>query len=393
MSDRNNRQNRNNNNRRESDAGTVSFCYGGGVLTLPAEVCNRIGEAELCDWRVLMALGAGQLSRDTLSLPALAAASGCTQQQVSEALAFWSHCGVIQTSGQFSATGSSRADMAKKGPEPEEKSDASEPAAPAAKPLRRAEELPDYSTEELTALLERRGDLILLLDECQRAWGKIFNTHEVNVIIGIIDYLGFDGEYLLLLLTHCAKMNYPSLHSVERLAFRMREEDIGSAADLQERLLRMERAKEHEGMVRSLFGLGSRSLTEKEKRQVELWFHDYGFGEDMIRRAYEITVDRTGKASVNYAGGILKNWKETGIRTPEEADRAEEVYRASHAASPSGTSKTGSGGRQQPPKGGVSPEMSSMGDDFWETALRASYGENYESLGFGGGNSDPAAKP
>lgn len=228
--------------------------------------------------------------------------------------------------------------------------------------LRRAEELPNYTTKELAALLERRRGLALLLEECQRAWGKVFNTHEANIVIGLIEYLGFDGEYTLLLLNHCTKMNLRSLHSVERLAYRMHDDGILSAGALQERLCRMEAAHTAEGMIRSMFGMGSRSFTEKEKEQIDLWINTYRFGEDIIRRAYEITVNVKSKPSISYAGGILRRWYEAGYRTVEEIDREQRERRAENAA--------GLG------------SAAGAGDDFWEAAVRASYGSDYARLGF-----------
>ena len=44
-----------------------------------------------------------------------------------------------------------------------------------------------------------------------------------------------------------------------------------------------------------------------------------GYGEEIIKLAYDRTVDNTGKAAFPYLNRILNRWQEKGVRTPEEA--------------------------------------------------------------------------
>ena len=43
-----------------------------------------------------------------------------------------------------------------------------------------------------------------------------------------------------------------------------------------------------------------------------------GYGVEVIRLAYDITVDNTQSASPSYANAILKKWNELGLRTENE---------------------------------------------------------------------------
>ena len=49
---------------------------------------------------------------------------------------------------------------------------------------------------------------------------------------------------------------------------------------------------------------------------------------DMIKKAYEITVDSTNGASLAYANAILERWNSEGIRTPEQADAEKQEKQA-----------------------------------------------------------------
>ena len=213
--------------------------------------------------------------------------------------------------------------------------------------------LPVYSRQELAGILERRRDLAHLVDDCQQAFGKIFNTNEIGIIAGLADYLGLDGEYILLLLTHCRNMEKKSLRYVEKMAITLHDEGIHDARDLEQRLHRIEVMADATGRVRALFGITSRALTSKEKAVLENWICHMQYGEEMLRRAYEMTVDAIGKASIPYANKILERWYADGYRTVQDVERALSDYKRKKAGD------------------GTSFDV----DEFFEAALKRTYGD------------------
>ena len=93
------------------------------------------------------------------------------------------------------------------------------------KKLSKSDALPNYTSDELSEILETRADAAMLINECQKIMGKIFNVHEINKIIGLSDYLALDSEYILLLVKYCAESGRKTLHYVEKTAFSLY--DIG----------------------------------------------------------------------------------------------------------------------------------------------------------------------
>ena len=53
--------------------------------------------------------------------------------------------------------------------------------------LERASEMPTYSSTELANLIEKRHITAEFINEAQRIVGKMFNTHELNTLIGMVD--------------------------------------------------------------------------------------------------------------------------------------------------------------------------------------------------------------
>ena len=317
----------------------LTFEYGRRAVLLPAAALAHLDKATKKDIRVLLELAADpQAALDLAAASAaLAARTGLTAAEIENSLAFWRGAGVVTA---------------------EDEEDVVAPAVPAARetatiPTLPDKGLPDYSREELSGILERRKGLARLIDDCQRAFGKIFNQNEISIIVGLSDFLGLSDEYILLLLTHCRNTDKRSLRYAEKMAIALYDEGIHDARDLEERLHRIEMMAEITGRIRTIFGITSRALTTKEKAALERWVCEMHFDEAMLTRAYEITVDSIGKASVAYADKILERWYADGYRTVEDVDKAIAEYQRK---------KAGNG-------------SSFNVDEFFEAALRRTYGE------------------
>ncbi len=216
-------------------------------------------------------------------------------------------------------------------------------------------EMPTYTTEELANLMKKREITSEFIGEASRIYGKIFNQHEVGIIVRMIDYVGFDEESVLLLLSHYAKQEPKRpIRYIEKAALAFYDEGICDAGALGNRLVAIEEAKEIEGQIKAMFGMKGRSLTTKEKKYISAWTEKMGFGIEMIRLAYDITVDKTHEPAPAYANAILERWFADGIDTPEKVAALEEKRSEAKAT-----------------EVGRSFEE----DDFFEAALRRTYGE------------------
>ena len=320
----------------------IEFCFDKRVAVLPAAVTAHLAKASKRDIQILLELAADPsalLDLDAAST-ALCARVGCTVSELDAAIAFWRGTGVICIDEQA---------------RPAEQSIAQPIVAPVQQSTPNViadKGLPSYSTEELSGILARRSELAGLVDDCQQVFGKIFNTGEIAIIAGLLDYLGLDGEYILLLLTHCRNMQKKSLRYVEKMAITLHDEGIHGARELETRLQNIELMAKATGRVRAIFGITERALTSKEKALLESWICKMRFDTDMITRAYEITVDTINKPSMPYANKILERWFADGYKTVADVDNAMDEYKRKK-------------------NDGSSFDV----NEFFEAALRRTYGE------------------
>ena len=94
------------------------------------------------------------------------------------------------------------------------------------------ETMPSYSTKELTELMEERKITSEFIGEASRIYGKIFNQHEVEIIVRMIDYIGFEPECVLMLLSYYAKQK-KTLRYIEKAALKFYDEGISTATALE----------------------------------------------------------------------------------------------------------------------------------------------------------------
>ena len=318
--------------------------YGDGVGVFPKSALEVIKRASGDDVKVLLCLCATEGNADEKKLVKL---TGCKTENVRDALSFWRGAGVIETA-ESKAEETERDTVSEIETEPQKEVKAQK------KKLERSEELPSYTSTELADILEQRSETATLINECQNILGKVFNVHEINVLIGLVDYLGLDCEYIMILLTYCVSLGKRTLHYAEKMAFALYDAGITTAAELSEELRRREVVASAEGRIRTLFGLGERAFTTKEKKLISTWVGEMGYPIEIIEKAYEVTADATGNASIPYANSVLERWHKEGLRTLEEIA---ESYRKKENSKKQG-------------------ESSFDMDDFFEAAVKRALGDN-----------------
>ena len=321
--------------------------YGTGVATLPTAALGSLDRATKADIKLLFLLCAepnllsGENSDECLGR--ISERVGISAAQVGASLAFWRGAGVldIEDEGERaepSVTASGAEDKpaadaetlsANNSPSAEVTPLPGTDAAPVGKVTvtrartRMLDEIPNYTSDELERFLTEQKDAANYLDECQSIWGGIFNQRDTAMVISLVNTWGFSWDYVLTLLAYGNKYfkerdnQGKSLHFVYRLASNYHKEGILTDEALRQKFVEEEKLKDFEHRIRSMFGLGVRNLTPREKKYFSTWLYEYKYGPEVIEIAYNITVDTKGSPNMSYTNGILKNWYEEGLTTAE----------------------------------------------------------------------------
>lgn len=246
----------------------------------------------------------------------------------------------LQEKGLLSLSSSSGKTAKTKAPRPRPEEDIK---------VTRSNTLPSYNSEQMAKILEGAPSIVRLFDAINQIVGRMMTVSEHNTIIGMIDYLSLESDYILLLISHCVENGKDNFHYFETTAVNLVNQGIKTYKDLEDYFKSKDAAHSNEMKIRSLFGIGRRTLTQKEDTMLQTWFGEWKLPMEMVELARDKQVNaKGGDPTIAYVNSILTSWHESGFTSAEQVTAAES--------------------KKKKPKG-----ESFESTDFFEAALRRSY--------------------
>lgn len=209
----------------------------------------------------------------------------------------------------------------KAAPVPADKPAAAEPK------LVPAAELPQYTAEDIASRMLSDGPMQTVRREAEQLYGRKLTTPEMNMLLGLRDYLGLPADVLMELI-HYVFQEYraerghagtPTMRRIEKEAYAWADQEIHTTAQAEEYLQRRQARQELAQQVLQVLQIHDRAPSRTERTYIASWL-DMGFGCDAIAEAYDRTVVATGARKWAYLNRILMSWHEKGLHTPEEIE-------------------------------------------------------------------------
>lgn len=305
----------------------IEIKYTGSILNLPSRVADLAPTVNKEDLQVIICLfGYSEyFSNFENAIPLIAEKLTISCEDVKSALAFWTKAGVISVDslGEFESKMVTEVG---------------------------SNSTPSYTGAQIEAYIAKNKRIGELFKECQSLLGKTFNKHDYDNVINLKEYYKFSSAYILLLLAHCVDIGKTNWAYIRKLANEFYDNGIDTYKKLETHFADRKDEKSLEFKIRKLFGIGEREFIKTEKAVFDKWIENK-FDFELLKLAYEITIEKTGKSSPRYANKIIENWISNGIKTAEEAKEAQEKYRS----------------RQK--------VETFDADDFFEAALKRSYSD------------------
>ncbi len=221
--------------------------------------------------------------------------------------------------------------------------------------------------------------LAALLEECAALLKKpALERWEIEEITGLYEQYGLGEEFIVSLFADMRSRSACSVKALVNRAIGLHKQGIDSHEALMHYFENREQKGEFERSVRRIFGSYGRTISDAEREMFTRWTEEYGFGEEMIKKAYSRSVIQSGasgKIPYEYIDAMLKGWYNEGVRTPEAADAAGEAFKAQRAAEKNEALKDApKRTRQKAPQYGNFDTM-----DAFQRALERSYGTDSEN--------------
>lgn len=175
------------------------------------------------------------------------------------------------------------------------------------------------TNEQIAAMMEKDPNIEFLFQAASEKLGKFLHISDRSTLIYLYDWAGIPIDVILMVIQYCCSIGKRQMRYIERVALNWQDAGVNSLETAEEYIRRLEEHNSWAGEVKSAFGIRDRELVEKEQSYINKWYGEYHSSIQLIRLAYERTVERIGKLSFAYIDSILKAWHDKNITTPQEA--------------------------------------------------------------------------
>lgn len=205
-------------------------------------------------------------------------------------------------------------------------------------PLPGTEPPPDYTRDDISRVLEADRQFASLRMEAERRLGPLASPAMAK-LLALYDTVGLPAEVICQLIVHCQQRaegqngsGRVTMQQIYREGCKWARLGILSSEKADAYL--KEYARQKAMLPRYIEALGlplDRKLSPTEEKYLVSWMKD-GFPPDTVAIAYDRTILNCQRLKWRYLNGILKNWKEQGLFTPEQVNT--EPYHPASAPSP-----------------------------------------------------------
>ena len=284
--------------------------YGNSVFAVPGAVSDTfLRLADEVQLKVLLCYL--RHMQENITAAQIAAFLHIEEARAEEALQFWTQADVLQLQG--AAPGHFAFAVPQAVP-------AAAPPAPQPKAVtQRSSREVKLDPSEIASALESSQTLAELFALAEKRLGRPLNHMEQRSLLWICQYLGMPCELILMLLEYCISIGKYSISYAESIAIRWESEGILTLTQAEEELDRMKQKHGYMEELRSILEL-KRKPTTKQQAYIDDW-QAAGYSMELLKYAYEITVENIDKLNFKYMDTILKGWAAQGATTPEQAKK------------------------------------------------------------------------
>ncbi len=187
---------------------------------------------------------------------------------------------------------------------------------------------PSFTTKDINSAREDDdfSDVIYLIETL---FNKTISPTDINTIMYIYNTLGFSIDLFEYLVEYCVEMGKKNCRYMETVAIAWYKDNIKTRQDAEEQTVMVNGVAK---IIYKALGIKRQYPTETEIAFINTWTKDYGFTQDIIKKACDDAILlKPSSANFPYVNGILDNWHKNNVRTIEDANRLNQMHAAKQA--------------------------------------------------------------
>lgn len=188
--------------------------------------------------------------------------------------------------------------------------------------IKQADVRPHYRGSEIAKRIEENSKLSQTYKIVSGILGKNLSSTDTELLYSMYDYYGLSPEVIVVMVEYFASKGKTTMRQLEREAQKWSENGIDTVSKANCFIKKREELLSFAGTVRRIIGANERKLTTRELEYINKWQEVFHMQAEDIQKAYEITVENTGKVAFGYMNRILESWhteRETGVKEQTNA--------------------------------------------------------------------------
>ena len=237
---------------------------------------------------------------EEINVNTIAAALKLTVSDAEDALGFWSELGYFNSDETEKAVETTPKKVIKK-------------------------EIAKPSREDIVMLSREDDKIKFILDEAQRKFGRLLRANETATLVWLYADEGLSPAVILMAIDYAITINKGSIGYIEKLCIDWLNNGVDTTLAAEERIKTLMQMQEAWYKVSSAFGLARRSPSKNEEKLAYLWVYEYGYKRDILKAAYDRTVDSIGEYNIKYTAKIIEGWFKLGVKELKDVEPLEKA--------------------------------------------------------------------
>lgn len=180
---------------------------------------------------------------------------------------------------------------------------------------------------EITEIINTNAEIAELFQVLQGIIPTINNFMQ-NSLIWIYNYYGLKREVIAILMTYCTSVDKLNTTYIEKMAETWAEKGINTLEEAQKEVAFLTACHSYTYQIMSMFEM-KRTPTTKQQKFIDEWY-EKNLDLELIKYAYEKTIENIEKLSFPYINKILVAWQTQGFKTAEDVQNFEESSQKSY---------------------------------------------------------------
>jgi len=184
---------------------------------------------------------------------------------------------------------------------------------------------PRFYPKEIAQAVSNDKGMDFLFKECERIFGRTLKHNEQNSLMVITEETGIPAECALMLVEYCASCGKATPTYMKAIAVDWLERGIMSMGAVEDEIKILREINSLENKLKRLFEMNS-AFSKAQKDLIRKW-SAFGYSEEMLSEAYQITLNQTGKMAFPYMDKIIEKWNAVGIKNKEQLEKSQNLHK------------------------------------------------------------------